>query len=159
MVRLTYLLIICSLFVPFSLVQAEPLLREIKAFTIRFENGQEQRQQVEEAAPGSIVEYEFYYRNQGDVSLRDLTVNLPLPNFASFIAASARSSVNAELNVSVDQAQNWQAEPIKRTAYNEQGQAYEETVPASEYTHLQWKVLELMKPGDEYWFHYRVNLH
>ena len=74
------------------------------------------------------------------------------------MAKSAKTQTTSVFEVSIDNGQTWNKEPVTRKVKNTAGEMVEETVPPTEYTHLRWVAKDPMNKGEKRNFVYRVRV-
>ncbi|WP_342618129.1 hypothetical protein [Rhodoferax sp. GW822-FHT02A01] len=105
----------------------------------RNEKGEEQFQSADFVKPGDVIEYRLTYHNKGQTAAKDLSINLPVPDGAVYMARSASpQGVQAATKDG-----RFDAEPLKRVVVAADGKSKVEPVPYGEYRAIRWKVAEL----------------
>ena len=145
----------------FSAVTAdeEPLSSELAAFVVlETEDGSEKMEPAESVVPGDLIEYRINYQNNGEEAISGLVVTGPVPAGVEYVAESAATDESHNLEVSTDNGETWAIEPVVRTVTDESGEAREEIVPPSEYTHVRWVAVDPMDPEESQEYRYRVRV-
>lgn len=122
------------------------------------DQGEEQVEATDSAEPGQTLEYRLIYRNNSDDPFKKLVINGRIPVNTEYAANSSSSKTPHDLLVSFDGGASYMPEPAKRMVKQADGSEKEETVPPEEYTHLRWKSLESLVPGQEQRYIYRVRV-
>lgn len=94
------------------------------------------------AQPGDTIEYQVTYSNKGTTPAHDVLATLPVPKGG--LAYLPDSAAPAAVMASLDGA-TFAPLPLTRSVMRA-GRQVTETVPASEYRFLRWKLGEI-KPG------------
>ena len=137
-----------------ALAHAEVASR-MEAFVITTDaKGHEQARPVTTTNPGDVIEYRIRYENTDAKPVTQLAVSGPVPKGTALVADSVKSPVKHATVYSADGGKTYQSAPIKRK--NAQGLL--ETVPASEYSAVQWRVQEPLRQGAPQQFSYRVRV-
>lgn len=138
---------------------AEPLLSSLSALVVgKDAAGAETLAPAQEAAPGDVVEYRLSYTNVSPASISGVVVTGPIPDSMSYVADSAFAPGGARMEVSVDNGESWEREPVRRLRQNAQGQTVEVIVPASEYTHVRWVGSAPLQPSQSIQYTYRAQV-
>ena len=147
-------LLLAALFSAPTLAHAEVASR-MEAFRITTDaKGVEQAQPATTTSPGDLIEYRIRYENTDPKPVTQLAVSGPVPQGTALIVDSVKSPVKHVTVYSTDGGKSYQAAPIKRK--NAKGLL--ESVPASEYSAVQWRVQEPLKQGAPQQFSYRVRV-
>ena len=96
--------------------------------------------------------------NEGDEVINNLKVLGPIPEEVEYVAMSASSASNAELEASIDMGITWSSEPLYRTALDANGKEIQEIVPPSQYHQIRWSSFDELKPDDSFQYTYRVRV-
>ncbi|MGB1257754.1 MAG: hypothetical protein ACPG51_17920 [Thiolinea sp.] len=133
-----------------------PLQNSMAAYTVALDNaGNEVLQPASEVAPGQLVEYALTYSNTGNSALKDIVVTGPIPSATAYIGQSAFTHANAQLQVSIDGGNTFEAEPVKRIFTDASGKQIEKIIPPSQYTHVRWNMKQPLNAGETQQFAYR----
>ncbi|MES2683431.1 MAG: hypothetical protein V4650_07905 [Pseudomonadota bacterium] len=152
--RVLRALLLAALVSGSTLAQAEVASR-MEAFRITTDaKGKEQAQPATTTNPGDVIEYRIRYENTDPKPVTQLAVSGPVPKGTALVADSVKSPVKHAKVYSTDGGKSYQAAPVRRK--NASGEL--ETVPASEYTAVQWQVQEPLKQGAPQQFSYRVRV-
>ncbi len=154
------LLLLTVLIVNVSLAFAgEELRSDLDVFLVTVNGqGEETLQAVKEAEPGQTLEYRLRYTNESEGPFTKLVINGLIPANTEYVANSSRSSVQHQLQVSIDHGKTYQAEPVTRWVKQADGSEKEEVVPVSEYTHLRWRSEDTLPAGEQQDYFYRVRV-
>lgn len=120
--------------------------------------GEEVFTKAEQAAPGDVIEYRLIYSNNTTVGIDDYFITGPIPNDTQYVPASAKSSANHELKVSIDDGATWDSEPVRRTQTNAEGVEVEVVIPESKYKKLRWYTSGRLQPNEKHNFSYRIRV-
>ncbi len=112
------------------------------------------RQQATIVVPGTQVIYTNSYTNLGSEPAEKLAITNPVPANMDFIAGSAQLD-SAETTYSVDGGQNYNT-PDNLTVTEADGT--NRLAAAKDYTHIRWKLLKPLKPGEQGQVEYRALL-
>ena len=138
----------------------DPLTSALEAYIVtETEDGSENIEPAESVIPGDVIEYRISYSNNGENSISGLVVTGPVPSGVEYVGESAASEEPHNLEVSTDNGETWQVEPVMRTVTDEEsGEAREEVVPPTEYTHVRWVSVNPMDPEETQQYRYRVRV-
>ena len=114
-------------------------------------------EKAEAAKPGQTLEYRVTAQNPATEAVNNLKVDLPIPRETVYLEGTATQSANATLLASYDGKRSFGPLPLKRKVIRE-GKTVEETVKASEYTHLRWVSKLPLKAGQPFEFKARVKV-
>jgi len=145
----------------FSAVIADedPLTSALEAYIVtEAEDGSEAVEPAESVIPGDLIEYRIKYSNNGENAISGLVVTGPVPSGVEYVGESADSEEPHDLEVSTDDGETWQVEPVVRTVTDESGETREEVVPPSDYTHVRWVSVNPMDPEETQQYSYRVRV-
>ncbi len=147
-------------FAPSAFAQpAEPLVSSLTAMVVsRDALGQEILAPVAEAAPGDVVEYQINYTNVSPASISGVVITGPIPDSMSYVADSALAPGGDRLEVSIDNGESWEREPVRRLRQDAQGRTVEVIVPANEYTHVRWVDAAPIHPSQSIQYKYRARV-
>jgi len=120
--------------------------------------GEEVFSPASEAEPGQVLEYRLAYDNSADQSFQKLVINGLVPANTEYVAKSARSEIQHDFLVSIDQGKTYHAEPVIRVVKQADGTEKKEIVPVTEYSHLRWKSLQALEPKQKQEYVYRVRV-
>ncbi len=142
-----------------NVVAAPKLQGNLEALlVVADENGKESFRAAEAVLPGQVIEYRLLYSNEGDEVINNLKVLGPIPEEVEYVAMSASSASNAELEASIDMGITWSSEPLYRTALDANGKEIQEIVPPSQYHQIRWSSFDELKPDDSFQYTYRVRV-
>jgi hypothetical protein len=112
----------------------QPLVAEMKVFEVEAkQKGQKQLKATDQVKPNSVLEYRVDYSNVSSNSLKNLKLNLPLPEYVTYTGQSAPKDTYASLD-----GKSFAKAPLTRI---ENGKKV--NVPLREYRALQWNLSEL----------------
>ncbi len=138
---------------------AEPLVSTLNALIVTQNAlGQEVLAPAQDAAPGAVVEYQINYTNISPASISGVVITGPIPDSMSYVADSAHAPGGDRLEVSVDNGESWEREPVRRLRQDAQGRTVEVIVPASEYTHVRWVDAAPIQPNQSIQYKYRAQV-
>lgn len=110
----------------------QPLNAQMKVFQVELKQKKELKA-TDQIKPNTLLEYKVEYSNVSVNTLKNLKLNLPLPEHVTYIGQSLPKDVYA----SVD-GKNFAKAPLTRI---ENGKKI--NIPLREYRALQWNVVEL----------------
>ncbi|WP_252150281.1 hypothetical protein [Acinetobacter sp. B51(2017)] len=87
----------------------------------------------EQVKPKQVLEYQVSYENISQKSLKNLKLNLPLPQSVSYLGQSLPTGAHASLD-----GKNFAPTPLTRLQNGKQV-----NIPLNEYRALQWHITEL----------------
>ena len=120
--------------------QGNPVTASLNAFLVdTAPSGKERLILAREARPGDVVEYQAEYRNRGMVPVRNLAVEVPIPQGMEYVPGSARP---ADVLASLD-GQTFGPVPLMRTANAPGGSAQPEPAAVANYRFLRWRITEI----------------
>ena len=122
------------------------------------DKGEETLSPATDAEPGQILEYRLAYGNSADKPFKKLVINGLIPANTEYVAKSARSDIQHNFLVSIDQGKTYQAEPVMRLVKQADGTEEKEVVPVTEYSHLRWKSQQALEPKQNQEYFYRVRV-
>ena len=138
---------------------AEPLLSSLTAMIVSKDSlGQETLAPAAAAAPGDVVEYQINYTNISPASISGVVITGPIPDSMSYVANSAFAPGGDRLEVSIDNGESWEREPVRRLRQNAQGQTVEVVVPPAEDTHVRWVDAAPIHPSHSIQYKYRAQV-
>ncbi|BCU64220.1 hypothetical protein F941_02179 [Acinetobacter bouvetii DSM 14964 = CIP 107468] len=112
----------------------QPLVAEMKVFEVDAkQKGQKELKATDQVKPNSVLEYRVDYSNVSSNSLKNLKLNLPLPEYVTYTGQSAPKDTYASLD-----GKSFAKAPLTRV---ENGKKV--NVPLREYRALQWNISEL----------------
>lgn len=100
---------------------------------------------AEAADPGAVLEYRLRAVNRGEVALRSVRAELPVPRGAEYLDGTATVMAAATLQATFD-GKTFAAPPLKRRVVRD-GKTVEETVKPTEYRALRWVAKGELAPG------------
>lgn len=127
------LLLFAGALVNFSYAGTEALTADMKVYKVDQINKKNELKPSDQVKPKELLEYKVEYSNVSSQSLKNLKLNLPLPNYVTYTGQSLPKDTYA----SVD-GKNFAKAPLTRL---ENGKKV--NVPLNEYRVLQWNVNEL----------------
>ena len=137
----------------------ETVTSKMEAFVVQTDaGGKESFRTATASKPGDVIEYRIRYDNNGNEPVSQLAVNGPVPVGTHYVVGSAKSETRNELLFSIDGGKSWQKSPVKRRKQRADGPASEELVAAEEYTNIEWRAAEPLRPGVVQQFVYRVRV-
>ena len=89
-------------------------------------------------APGDILRYTVVGENTGAGDANNLAITQPIPDLMVYKLDSATSQTEAEITYSIDQGQNFVAEPTIQIK-QEDGTVVDRPAPLEAYTHIRWQ--------------------
>ena len=117
-----------------TMANGQPLVAELKVFEV---DAQKKSKKVlsttDQVKPKATLEYSVEYANVSNKALKNLKLNLPLPDFVSYTGLSSPKDVYASLD-----GKHFEKAPLTRVENGKKVQ-----IPLSEYRALQWSVSEL----------------
>lgn len=111
---------------------------------------------VDQAEPGSTLEYVLTYKNISDQNLKGFVIKNPIPANTSYIGSSALSPKGAVFNVSIDYGSTYETAPVIRIVKDENGKDKEIVIPPDQYNSLRWVMQDSLGEGDVMSMRYRV---
>ena len=137
-----------------------PVSGEIQAFIVSVgDDGAERVAPAREAAPGQTMEFRIVFTNNGEESVSGVRVVDPIPESTTYISESHSSDVRADFEVSIDDGESFEKEPVVRIETRADGSQHKVVIPPSEYTHVRWVAREALGPeGGRHSFAYRVSV-
>ena len=128
-----------------------PLESQMTAWLVGYDDaGEETLTQVEDVAPGALVEYRLAYTNVGDVPLSGLVVSAPVPEATDLEIESNETSVASIFEASIDDGDTWGVPPLEV--------APGELADTGDYDLVRWSTSDEIAPGDSWEFVYRVSV-
>ncbi|PNY79553.1 hypothetical protein [Deinococcus koreensis] len=110
--------------------------------------------------PGDTLTQVITASNLGKSTLRQASINLPVPRGTEFLGQSTPAGPRWSTEFSRDGGQTFAAAPLKKTiTVTENGKSVQKEVivPPSEYTNVRW-VVGAMNSGDTLKFGFRVKV-
>lgn len=146
-----------------TLAQAQgPLESLLKVFEVRqvstADGIEEALVEVDQAEPGSILEYVLTYTNTGDQALSGFVVKNPVPANTSYLTGSDTSSAGSSFTVSIDFGATYESEPVTRIVKDANGDDKEIVIPPNQYNSIRWVVDESLEAGSAMTMKYRVSI-
>lgn len=150
-----------NLFTSTALAQGplESLLQVYLVEQVATEDGvQETLVEVDEAEPGSILEYVLTYTNTSEEGLKGFVIKNPIPANTSYLADSATLPPGGNFQVSIDHGSSFESEPVVRIVKDENGEDKEIVISPDQYNALQWVIEQPLEAGTEMSMSYRVTI-
>ncbi len=113
--------------------------------------------ETHKAYPEDIIAYILTYENTGEKSIKNLKPVGPVPENTEYVGNSEKSSVEAEVEFSIDTGETYHKPPVMYTKIDENGKEIEAEATPDMYTHVRWTV-PVLKAGDKVIFEYRVKV-
>lgn len=136
-----------------------PVKGTMEAYVVESQKGEEVLKAADNVEPEQLVEYHLTYVNQSKNGIAGLTVTGPVPEGTTYITDTAIADVNAKLRVSIDGGITFEEEPVVREVVKDNGEVFEQIIPADKYTHIQWRSsTELPGSGGKQLYKYRVRV-
>ena len=137
-----------------------PVTGEIQAYIVSTgEDGAERVELAEQTEPGQVMEFRIVFTNNGEESVSGVRVVDPIPESTTYISESHSSDIAADFEVSIDNGESFEKEPVVRIETRVDGSQQEVVIPPSEYTHVRWVAREALGPeGGQHRFAYRVSV-
>ena len=118
----------------YSFANDQPLVADMKVFQIDANlKAKKELKVTDQVKPKALLEYKVEYSNKSNQSLKNLKLNLPLPNDVTYTGQSLPQGGSASTDGKV-----FAKAPLTRL---ENGKKV--NIPLSEYRALQWNVTEL----------------
>ncbi|WP_252406846.1 hypothetical protein [Acinetobacter terrae] len=127
------LLLFAGALVNFSYAGTEALTADMKVYKVDQINKKKELNPADQVKPKALLEYKVEYSNVSSNSLKNLKLNLPLPEFVTYTGQSAPKDTYASIDGKI-----FAKAPLTRV---ENGKKV--NVPLNEYRVLQWNVNEL----------------
>lgn len=87
--------------------------------------------------PGDVLRYTISGENISNRSVKNLTLNQPIPAGMVFVLKSARANTNAKISYSIDGGRSFVDNPQVKVTLAD-GKVVEKPAPAEVYTHIRW---------------------
>lgn len=126
-------LLIGGALVNFSYAATEALTADMKVYKVDQLNKKKELKPSDQVKPNTLLEYKVEYSNVSANSLKNLKLNLPLPEFVTYTGQSVPKDTYASID-----GKFFAKAPLTRV---ENGKKV--NVPLNEYRVLQWNVNEL----------------
>ncbi len=134
-----------------------PLSGKVSAFrVIEHDNGREEFLSADEARPRDVIEYRLTYANQGDTTLRHVTVVDPVPAGTEYLNRSATRPYDGAVEFSIDGGKNYHNWPIRIKKTKPDGEVIEVIATSDQVTHIRWTIANDFEPETEITISYRA---
>ncbi len=104
-------------------------------------------QMAEQTNPGDILKFTVAYTNTGKVEARNSMIDDPVPAGTTYIAHSAEGK-NAEISFSIDGKKFESPTMLTYKVKQADGSVVEHQAGPEMYTHIRWKLLTPVRPGE-----------
>ena len=102
---------------------------------------------AEKTNPGDVLKYTIAYTNTGKVEARNAVINDPVPEGTTYIANSAEGK-NTEISFSIDGKKFEAPTMLTYKVKQPDGTVTEHRAGPEMYTHIRWKVMKPVNPGE-----------
>ena len=127
------LLLFAGALVNFSYAGTEALTADMKVYKVDQINKKNELKPSDQVKPKELLEYKVEYSNISSNSLKNLKLNLPIPDYVTYTGQSTPKNTYASIDGKI-----FEKTPLTRV---ENGKRV--NVPLNEYRVLQWDVNEL----------------
>ena len=133
------------------------LTGNIQAFrVVESKDGGEKFLPAEKARPSDVIEYRLTYKNEGEMSVRNIFITDPIPTGTQYIEASASRPLRGNVEFSVDGGKTYQTWPIKVTEVTPDGREIVTEATPDMVTHIRWTLNDTFTPDEEITVSYRT---
>jgi len=134
-----------------------PLTGSVEALrVVSQDNGRDVFLPADEARPQDILEYRVTYANNGETTLRNVTVVDPVPVGTEYIGRSATRPNDGTVEFSIDGGKSYHTWPIRTKKTNAAGEEVEVEATPDMVTHIRWVIASDFEPETEITFSYRT---
>jgi uncharacterized repeat protein (TIGR01451 family) len=97
------------------------------------------------AQPGDVLRYRLMGKNEGDRSIKNLTLTQPVPKGTVFVLKSAKAASNqsAQITYSIDAGRSFVEAPTVQVKLAN-GKVETRPAPAEAYTHIRWNLPDIL---------------
>ena len=135
-----------------------PVESMLTAFEVTMdETGTEHLGAASEILPGGVIEYHLEHVNHTDTPLGAFIIEGNVPDAAAYIVNS-QSAEAASIFEARAAGTDWSIPPLVRYIEDEAGVMRPETIPASEYAAIRWRLNDPLEPEARIETVYRVRI-
>jgi uncharacterized repeat protein (TIGR01451 family) len=120
------------------------------------DNGREAYLPADEARPQDVIEYRLTYTNEGEATLRNITVVDPVPEGTEYIVNTAARPFEGVVEFSVDEGKTYHTWPILIKKVTADGNEIEVEATPDMVTHIRWIIANDFEPETAITFSYRA---
>jgi len=152
-------MLVASLFVTIAIASDGPLSGSLEARkVVQQSSGREVLVPANEVNPEDVIEYRLTYANNGDTSLRNVSVVDPVPHGTEYISLSATRPEVGAVEFSIDGGKVYQVWPVVYTKTLEDGSEEQVEATPDMVSHIRWTISGDMQPESEITFSYRATV-